>query len=176
MGPSPKFNQPIAAFLCFKIDDSNWFIWTQKMMGALHTIGMTGIVTGKIPALNLEEKKDWDRSDGMLSGCIYGRVSDEYQYLVQYCETGTTAWAALKACFKKSTIGNCMTACAAFYKVQYEPSCPIFVYIQALQSTKQKLTAFGVQIDNTNFKDVLIHLEDSFHTVCLSILTQSPKP
>ncbi|KAG5718065.1 hypothetical protein E4T56_gene14069 [Termitomyces sp. T112] len=105
---------------------------------------MTGIVTGKIPALNLEEKKDWDRSDGMLS---------------------TTAWAALKACFKKSTIGNCMTACAAFYKVQYEPSCPIFVYIQALQSTKQKLTALGVQIDNTNFKDVLIHLDDSFHTI-----------
>ncbi|KNZ78746.1 hypothetical protein J132_10234 [Termitomyces sp. J132] len=158
MGPSPKFNQPIAAFLCFKIDDSNWFIWTQKMMGALHTIGMTGIVTGKIPALNLEEKKDWDRSDGMLSGCIYRRVSDEYQYLVQYYETGTTAWAALKACFKKSTIVNCMTACAAFYKVQYEPSCPIFVYIQALQSTKQKLTAFGVQIDNTNFKDVLLIL------------------
>ncbi|KAG5719972.1 hypothetical protein E4T56_gene6864 [Termitomyces sp. T112] len=109
---------------------------------------MTGIVTGKIPALNLEERKNWDRSDGMLSGYIYRRVSDGYQYLVEECETGTAAWAVLKAHFKKSTIGNQMIAHAAFY-----------------------------QIDNTKFKNVLLmHLNDFFHTVCLSILAQSPEP
>ncbi|KAG5339297.1 hypothetical protein C0989_004906 [Termitomyces sp. Mn162] len=135
---------------------------------------MTGIVTGKIPALNLEERKNWDRSDGMLSGYIYRRVSDGYQYLVEECETGTAAWAVLKAHFKKSTIGNQMIAHAAFYQVQHEPDCPIS---RLLQSTKQKLAAFGVQIDNTKFKNVLLmHLNDFFHTVCLSILAQSPEP
>ncbi|KAG6894569.1 hypothetical protein C0992_005571 [Termitomyces sp. T32_za158] len=92
-----------------KLDNSNWFTWTKKMTAALQTVSMTGIATGKLPTLSLEEKKDWDRSDRMLSGYIYGQVSDKYQYLIEDCDTGTTAWAALKAHFKKSTtVAFCM--------------------------------------------------------------------
>ena len=65
--------------------------------------------------LSPERRKDWDRSDGILSGYIYGWVSDEYQYLIKDCDTGTTAWAALKAHFEKSTIGYCMAAQEEFY-------------------------------------------------------------
>ena len=160
-----------------KLDDSNWFIWTKKMMGALRTIAMTGIATGQLPALSPEERKDWDRSDGMLSGYIYGRVSDEYQYLIEDCDTGATAWAALKAHFEKSTIGYRMAAREEFYQIHHDSDCPISAYLQALQSAKQKLAAFGVTIDDTEFKDVLLmHLDDSFHAVRLNILAQSPEP
>ncbi|KAG5351729.1 hypothetical protein C0989_005130 [Termitomyces sp. Mn162] len=105
------------------------------------------------PGLFPAEKKEWDRSDGMLSGFVYGWVSDEYQYLIEDCKTGTAAWATLKAHFEKSTIGYCMAACAKFYKIHHDPDHPISTYLQALQSAKQKLSAFGVNIDNTKFKD-----------------------
>ena len=51
------------------------------MMGTLYTIAMTGIASGQLPALS-PERKDWNRSDGILSGYIYGWVSDEYEYLI----------------------------------------------------------------------------------------------
>ncbi|KAG6815912.1 hypothetical protein H0H87_010315 [Tephrocybe sp. NHM501043] len=47
----------------------------------------------------------------------------------------------------------------------------------ALQSAKQKLTTFGVTINNTEFKDVLLmNFADFFHTICLNILTQLTEP
>ncbi|KAG5337130.1 hypothetical protein J132_04149 [Termitomyces sp. J132] len=101
-------------------------------MGALCTISMTWITAGKLPVLAEAEKKEWDRSDGMLSGLIYGQVSDEYQYLIEDCKTGTAAWATLKAHFEKSTIKYHMAACAKFYKIHHDPNHPISAYLQAL--------------------------------------------
>ncbi|KAG5725234.1 hypothetical protein E4T56_gene10149 [Termitomyces sp. T112] len=58
-----------------------------------------------------------------------------------------------------------------------DPNHLISAYFQALQSAKQKLSAFGININNPEFKDVLLmHLDKSFHSVCLNILAQSPKP
>ncbi|KAG5350044.1 hypothetical protein C0989_000492 [Termitomyces sp. Mn162] len=160
-----------------KLNDSNWFIRTKKMMGTLNTITMTGIVTGKLPVLAEAEREEWDRSDGMLSGFVYGQMSDEYQHLIEDCKTGTAAWATLKAYFEKSTIGYYMPACAELYKIHHDPDCPISTYLQALQSAKQKLYAFGISIDDTKFKDVLLmHIDKSFYAVCLNILTQFPEP
>ncbi|KAG6875872.1 hypothetical protein C0993_006955 [Termitomyces sp. T159_Od127] len=114
-----------------KLDDSNWFIWTKK--GTLCTVSMTEIATSTLL---------------LFSG---GRRSD--------CETGTAAWAALKAFFEKSTIGSCMAAHAA------------------LQSTKEKLAAYSVKFDNTEFKDVLLmHLDEAYHSIQLSIFAQSSEP
>ena len=54
-----------------KLNDSNWFTWTKKMMGALQTIAMTGIATRQLPTLSPKERKDWDRSNRMLIEYIY---------------------------------------------------------------------------------------------------------
>ncbi|KAG6895668.1 hypothetical protein C0992_013383 [Termitomyces sp. T32_za158] len=145
-----------------KLDDSNSFTWTKKMTGALWTVSMTGIATGKLPILSLRRRRIG---------------TDEYQYLIEDCNTGTAAWAALKAHFEKSTIRYRMAARAGFYDIRHDPDRPISAYIQALQSARQKLAAFGVNIDDNEFKDVLLmHLNDSFHTICLNILAQSSEP
>ncbi|KNZ81097.1 hypothetical protein J132_03088 [Termitomyces sp. J132] len=135
------------------------------MMGDLHTIGMTGIVTSKIPTLNQKEKKDCDRLNQIR--CCKSTLIEGSQMSINILSrimrlVLLPGLLALQAYFKKLTIGNWMIAYAGLCK--------------ALQSVKQKLAAFGVQINNTKFKNVfLMHLNDSFHTVCLSILTQTPK-
>ncbi|KAG6806665.1 hypothetical protein H0H92_010458, partial [Tricholoma furcatifolium] len=92
-------------------------------------------------------------------------------------ETGTTAWAALKGHFEKSTIGYRMSARKEFYDVFHDTSRPISAFIQSLLSARRKLEAFGVKIDDTEFKDVLLmNLDESFHAIRLNILAQSPEP
>ncbi|KAF5373997.1 hypothetical protein D9615_009925 [Tricholomella constricta] len=154
-----------------QLDDSNWFTWSKKMKMALLAIGMAGITTGKKPdGLDVKEEKEWKASDGRLAGMLYGRISDEYQHLVEDLETGTAAWAALKAHFERSTIGYRMAARSEFYDITHDPSRPITSYIQSLQSAKQKLAALNVKIDDTEFKDVLLmHLDESFHSVRLHV-------
>lgn len=148
------------------------------MKGTLRSIGMASIADGTIPnGMDATELKDWVASDARLSGYFYGQVSDEYQHLIKDAEAGSTAWAALKANFERSTIGYRMTARAEFYEITHDPSRPISAYLQSLQAAKQKLAAYGVKIEDTEFKDVLLmRLDESFHPVRFSILSQSPEP
>ncbi|KAG6816547.1 hypothetical protein H0H87_005253 [Tephrocybe sp. NHM501043] len=117
-----------------KLDDSNWFIWSKKMISALCTIDMSAIVMGSAAYLSKSKRKEWNMSDGKLSEYIFGLVSDEYQYLVEDTETGSAAWTALKGHFKKSTIGYHMSACKELYNIKHDAFCPISAYIQSLQS------------------------------------------
>ncbi|KAG6808136.1 hypothetical protein H0H92_005288, partial [Tricholoma furcatifolium] len=57
------------------------------------------------------------------------------------------------------------------------PKSSEFISLTLERCARQKLEAFGVKIDDTEFKDVLLmNLDESFHAIRLNILAQSPEP
>ena len=64
-----------------------------------------------------------------------------------------------------------------FYDTVHNMSQPIKIYIRSVVNAKSQLKAIGVKVDNDALKDViLMNLDDSFSSVCTSLLTQPTEP
>jgi len=139
-------------------------------------VGVTGITEGTVPTDPVELRK-WEALDKQLTAFIYSRVAEEYHYLLKGITSGRVAFETLKAFFERSTMGHRMNARAEFYSITHNPSVPIEIYFQALSAAKSKLKALGVDIGDTEFKDVLLmHLHTDFHHIWASILAQKTEP
>jgi len=151
---------------------SNWHEFAKGMKMFFLGVGMDGIITGSLPS-GSSELASWKKLDRQIIAYIYTKVDPDYQYLIQDLESGQEAWKALRSHFEKSTMGHRMQARENFYSVTHDPSKPIDFYIQSLKAAKSKLSALGVQVDDTEFMDVLLmHLDPSFYTIRTTILTQ----
>lgn len=175
---SPFFPDSITAMLAdiTKLNDTNWFDWSKKMKMFFLGSGVDGIASGHPPS-DPKEYAEWEKLDKRALAFIYMRVEDEYHYLIDDLESGRAAWAKLAGHFQRSTMGHRMTARSEFYAITHDPSRPIEFYIQSLQASKKKMEALGCKVDDTEFKDVLLmHLDPSFHSVCVNILAQKTEP
>lgn len=159
------------------LSDDNWFVWSKKMKMFLMGAGMAAVATETKAPTDPKAKEEYERIDSQLVAYIYTKVSEEYQYLVEDCATGTLAWTALKKHFEKSTMGHRMAARREFYNIDHDPSLPISQYIQIVTAARLKLAAYGVTIEDTEFIDVLLmNIHESYHNVRSSILMESTEP
>jgi hypothetical protein len=159
------------------LTDDNWFAWCKKMKMFLLGAGMAPVATGSGAPSDTKAKAEYNKVDGQLVAYIFTKVSEEHQYLVEDCDTGTAAWAALKKHFEKSTMGHRMAARREFYNINHDPSLPISQYIQAVTTARVKLTAYEVTVEDKEFIDVLLmNLHESYHHVRSSILMEATEP
>jgi hypothetical protein len=159
-----------------KLNDKNWFQWKEEMSFFFLGVGVAGITDGEIPT-EAAELKRWNALDKQLTAYIYTRVAEDYRYLLKGITSGRTAFQTLQKFFERSTMGHRMNARKEFYSITHDPTSPIEVYFQALLTAKSKLKALGVDIDDMEFKDVLlIHLHPDFHHVRASVLAQKTEP
>jgi hypothetical protein len=159
-----------------KLDDKNWFQWKEEMSFFFLGAGVPGITDGEIPTEKAGLER-WTALDRQLTAYIYTRVTEEYRYLLKGITSGRTAFQTLKTFFERSTMGHRMNARREFYSITHDPSVSIEVYFQALLAARSKLKALGVDIDDTEFKDVLLmHLHTDFQHVRASILAQKEEP
>jgi hypothetical protein len=65
----------------------------------------------------------------------------------------------------------------AFFSAIHDTSIPVNIFINDILSAKAQLEAIGVMIDDITVKDViLMNLDESFHDVKMSLLTQPTEP
>ena len=159
-----------------KLDDKNWFQWKEEMSFFFLGAGVSGITDGEIPT-EVAELKRWQALDKQLTAYIYTRVAEQYRYLLKGITSGYQAFQTLQTFFERSTMGHRMNARREFYSITHDPSGPIEIYFQALLAAKSKLKALGVDVDDMEFKDVLLmHLHSDFYHVRASILAQKNEP
>ncbi|MGH7240018.1 MAG: hypothetical protein ACREHG_08120 [Candidatus Saccharimonadales bacterium] len=137
---------------------------------------MDGIVNGAKPS-EAKELAEWKAKDKMMVAIIYSKIDGNYKHLVEDLESGQEAWKTLREKFERSTMGQRMKAREEFYAVKHDPSKPIDLYIQELTAAKKKLKTLGHNIEDTEFKDVLLlQLHPSFLSVRTTILSQKDEP
>lgn len=158
------------------LDDTNWFVWSKKFKMFFIGAGVPQVTTGaQIDDTKL--KAEFDKINSQLLAFVYTKVSDDYQYLVEDCNSASAAWTSLKKHFEKSTMGHRMAARREFYNIHHDSSLPISQYIQSVTAARAKLTAFGVTIEDSEFIDVLLmNIHESFHQIRASILMEASEP
>lgn len=155
---------------------NNWYDFAKGMKMFFLGAGIDGIASGTPPSDPTELAK-WRKSDRQIITYIYAKVDPDYHYLIQDLESGLDAWKALKGHFEKSTMGHRMQARQQFYTVAHDPSKPIAFYIQAITAASRKLTALGINLEETEIKDVLLmNLDSSYHPIRTTILAQKTEP
>jgi hypothetical protein len=158
------------------LDATNWYDWSKGMKMFFMGAEVDGIASGSPPS-DATELAAWRKLDKKITAYIYSKVHADYHYLIEDLESGAEAWKKLKAHFQKSTMGNRMQARKELYAVEHDPSRPVDFYIQAMTSAKKKLTALGCNVEDTEFKDILLmNLHTSFHPIRTNILAQSTEP
>ena len=139
-------------------------------------VDLEGIASGEKPT-DSKELIQWEKVNKKMVLYVTMAVEEAYQYLVEDAGSASDAWSKLKSHFEQASMATRMNARLALYEVTHDPSLPITVYFHALESAKSTLSALGVQIDDTEFKDVLLmRLHPSYHSIRLSICAQTTEP
>lgn len=156
-----------------ELNDSNWFTWSKPMIKFLNACGAQYVhdpLTAAVP-------KDKEVLDGEINWLIYGKVSEDWQYLVADVEHAWESWKALKGQFEKSTMGSRLKARSEFHNVVHDPSKPISHYVQSVMAARAVLKSLGHEPDDVETGDVLLmNLHSSFDTIRTTILTSKDEP
>jgi hypothetical protein len=159
-----------------KLNDSNWFTWIKKMKMVFLAAGLDGIVSGSVPSEKAQKDK-WDKLDVLMLPHLYMAIEEDFQYLVEDEDTSSAGWAKLKEHFQRSTLGARMVARKEFYDITHDPNHPISQYIQSVLAAKSKLVLLGCTITDTEVIDILLmQLDPSYHSVHITILSQTSEP
>lgn len=156
------------------LDKTNWAKWSKGMTMFFLGVGAEFIATGTAPDAGEIVKASLDKQ---MLPYIYGKVSEEYQYLVEDGTSATAVWKELKGQFEKSSMSNRITARQELYGIEHDPSRDIAVYFHDITAAVARLKALGVTVPDQEQKDViLMHLHSSFHTARGVILTTATEP
>lgn len=158
------------------LDESNWYQWSKQMNMFFVGCNVPKLITGT-PPVDPEQLLEYNTANTVLTAYIYFKVAPQYRYLVEDEQTATDAWAKLKAHFEKPTKGHRMATRQAFYALKQGPYMSIPAYIQALTVARARLQAFGCDVTDTEFIDVLLmNLNESFSMPRATILAQKHEP
>ncbi len=156
------------------LDKSNWHKWSKGMNLFFLGVGAEFIPTGTTPASTDLDKAALDKR---MLPYLYGKVAEEYQYLIEDETSAVSAWKELKGQFEKTSMSNRMVARRALYSIEHDPSQDIAVFLHAIKTAVTRLTALGVTIGEQEQKDIiLMNLHLSFHTARGVILTTAKEP
>jgi gag-polypeptide of LTR copia-type len=163
-----------------KLNGDNWHIWQSQSMMAFQSNESDEIVAGmeKEPSANkADELRDWKRKNKLAVTYMWSRIEPEWQHLVLGETGGSIAFAKLKRQFEVSNFSHRVALRKAFYGAIHDMSQPIEIYIRSVVDAKSQLEAIGVKVNDDALKDViLMNLNDSFSSVCTSLLTQPIEP
>ena len=158
------------------LDESNWFTFTKQLRMFFIGCGRPEVVDGSPPTEGAA-KAAYDKDDSMLLAFLFTKVSPSYQFLILDESTASGAYGKLKGHFQKSTVGHRMAARKEFYDVAHDPDQPISLYVQAVKAAATRLTAFGVDVPDTELVDVLLMgLHESWNGIRSSILMAKSDP
>ncbi|GJJ09167.1 hypothetical protein Clacol_003389 [Clathrus columnatus] len=158
------------------LNTANWFTWSKQMKMFFLGCNTPQVTTGTLPT-DAAQLAKFNVMNALLTAHIYSKVLPEHLHIIEDETTATSAWAKLKAHFKKPTVGHRMAAWRAFYYIRHDPEQPISKYIQDVSATCAKLKTFGCTVTDTKLIDVLLmNLDESLHHIHAIILSQKEEP
>ena len=159
-----------------KLDEGNWNVWKKTMSMVFLAVDLEGIADGAKPE-GAVELLVWEKIDKKMMAYLFLAISPSLRYLIEDEKKASTAWVKLKEHFEYTSMATRMNARLALYDITHDPSKPLSAYFHALDLAKSALTSLGVEISDTEFKDILLmRLAPSYHPSRLSLLSQKPEP
>lgn len=157
-----------------KLDTSNWAKWQKGFRMFLLGLDALWVIEGLGSDAPTADQASLDRQ---IVPYLFSNVSEEYQYLVEDCDSAIAAWSALKAHFEKSNLTNRMLARKELHTVTHDPSKDIMLYFLAVLAAVQKLAALGVVIGEQEHTDiVLMNLDPAYSSARSVLLTRTEEP
>lgn len=169
MAISSHFLAPLATLP--ELTEETWAQWKKTFTMLCHAVGAS-YVPDKTAIPQGSEALDKE-----LNWIMYGKVAEEWRYLLEDTASALGSWKALEGQFQKSTMSTRICARRQFYGVEHDTTKPISIYIQALTSARAALKGLGIDISDTEAADVLLmNLDSSFDTIRTSILSSKDEP
>ncbi|KAK7007655.1 hypothetical protein R3P38DRAFT_2553374, partial [Favolaschia claudopus] len=107
------------------LTDSNFNKWSKGMNLFFFGIGAEFVSTGITPPATDADKSSLDKQ---MLPYIYGKVSEEYQYLVEDGTSAAAVWKELKNQFQKPSLSSRITGRQELYNIVHDASRNISVY------------------------------------------------
>jgi gag-polypeptide of LTR copia-type len=159
-----------------KLTKGEWYKWKKQVGMCFLAADLEGIESGD-KTKDVDELKKWNQTDKKLTGFLYMTVEKDYQYLVEDERTASGMYQKLKEHFERTSMASRINARLALYSVSHDTSLPITAYFHALDSAKSELKSLGVDISESEFKDILLmHLDDSFNNLRVTLLARETEP
>ena len=159
-----------------KLTKGGWIQWKKQVGMVLLAAELEGIESGDKPE-DVAELKKWNAMDKKLTAFLFMAVDPEYQFLVDDQRTASGMFAKLKEHFERTSMASRINACLALYSITHDTSLPITAYFHALDSAKSELKSLGVDVPDTEFKDVLLmRLDPSYDNIRVALLARETEP
>ena len=108
----------------------------------------------------------WDTTDWKAYSFLYFLIEPVHQSIIIELNSSTAAWKALKAEYEKDSCAACLPLCQQFYNICHDPSQPVSIFIDEVQSISCQLTAISRLPGKDEVEDlILLCLDSSFKAI-----------
>ena len=119
----------------------------------------------------------WDTMNRKAYSFLYFLIEPNHQSIIIELTSGTAAWSALKAEYEKDSCASRLSLRQQFYNVKHDPTQPVSVFINEVQSIARQLTAISRPPGNDEVEDIiLLRLDTSFEAIRSSLITRATSP
>jgi len=119
----------------------------------------------------------WDTMDWKAYSFLYFLIEPVHQSINIELNSSTAAWKALKAEYEKDSCTACLSLHQQFYNICHDPSQPVSIFIDEIQSISCQLTAISHLPGKDEVEDlILLCLDSSFKAIWSSLITRATSP
>jgi hypothetical protein len=113
----------------------------------------------------------WDAKDKHGYSLLYFLISSNDRSAITEHSSGSAAWKELKDEYEKDSSATRLTLRNRFYTTHHDPSKPVTIFIESVQSIARQLNSIGHALGKNEVEGViLLHLDPSFEPVRSSLI------
>ena len=157
-----------------KFTRMNWVTFKKDVEVFFLLDGVWDVVLGTMPKpADLKDLDAWEAKDRCGYSLLYFLLGSNYHSIITELSSGSAAWNTLKGKYKKDSSATHLTLCNQFYTIHHDPSCPVSIFIDAIQSIAHQLKAINYAPGKNEVEDIiLLCLDATFEPVWSSLITQ----
>ena len=150
-----------------KFAGTNWVTFKKDVEVFFSLDGIWDVVSGAVPRpADLKDLGDWETKDKHGYSLLYFLIGSDYCSIITELSSGSAAWNALKGKYEKDSSAMWLTLCNQFYTIRHDPSHPVSIFIDAIQSIVHQLKAINYALEMNKVEHIiLLHLDATFEPV-----------
>ena len=157
-----------------KFSGTNWVTFKKDVKVFFLLDGVWDVVSGAVPKpADLKDLGDWETKDKRGYSLLYFLIGSDYRSIITELSSGSTAWNALKGEYEKDSSATWLTLRNQFYTIRHNPSHPVSIFIDAIQSIARQLKAINYAPGTNEVEDIiLLRLDATFEPVRSSLIAR----
>ena len=161
-----------------KFSGTNWVTFKKDVEVFFSLDGVWDVVSGAVPKpADLKDLGDWETKDKRGYSLLYFLIGSDYRSIITELSSGSTAWNALKGEYEKDSSATRLTLRNQFYTIRHDPSRPVSIFIDAIQSIARQLKAINYAPGTNEVEDIiLLRLDATFEPVRSSLIAREKSP